>query len=127
MIFFFFLIGRVALSNSDVIFLEFNVRSTVKVVVAFLDVVLFVENDCCLTFICWKDSDFFVFFQRMKSLSLLFLRGCLIRRFFTTVSTVFFGVTEKFKPFCGRSFSWGDIVLVERLTIHLDLSIVICF
>ena len=104
-------------------------------VVAFLDVVLFVENDCCLTFICWKDSDFFVFFQRMKSLSLLFLRGCLIRRFFTTVATVatmpfvriFFGVTEKFKPFCGRSFSWGDIVLVERLTTHLDLSIVICF
>ena len=26
----------------------------------------------------------------------------------------FFGVTEKFKPFSGKSFSWGDNVLVER-------------
>ena len=43
--------------------------STVKVVIAFLDLVLFVENDCCPTFICWKDNDFCVFFQRVKSLS----------------------------------------------------------
>ena len=48
-----------------------NVRSTVKVVALFLDVVFFVENDCYPAFICWKDSDFFVFFQRVKSLSLL--------------------------------------------------------
>ena len=37
-----------------------------------------------------------------------------------------FGVTKKFKPFSRRSFSWGD-VLVERLTTHFDLSIVIWF
>ena len=113
-------------------------------VVAFLDVVFFVENDCCPTFICWKDSDFFVFFQRVKSLSLLFerlssggdafwstrlalalmLSASAIGRFFTTVSAlatmsfggIFFGVTEKFKPFSRTSFSWGDNVLVERLT-----------
>ena len=34
------------------VFLELNIRSTVKVVIAFLDVVFIVENDCCLTFIC---------------------------------------------------------------------------
>ena len=52
-------------------------------------------------------------------------------RLFTTVSTlatmsfvgIFFGVTEQFKPFSRRSFPWGDNVLVERLTTHLDLSI----
>ena len=36
---------------------------------------------------------------------------------------ILFGVPVKCKPF-SRSFSWGD-VLVERLTTHLDLSIVI--
>ena len=117
-------------------------------VVAFLDVVFFVENDCCPTFICWKDSDFYVFFQRVKSLSsgddafwstrlvlALMLSASAIGRFFNTVSTlavmsfvrIFFGVTEKFRPFSRRSFSWGDNVLVERLTTHLDLSIVIWF
>ena len=40
---------------------------------------------------------------------------------------IFFGVTEKFKPFSRRSISWGDNVLVERFTTHLDLSIVIWF
>ena len=55
------------------VFLKFNVRSTVKVVVAFLDVVFFVENDCSATFICWKDSHFF--FQRVKNLSVLSLKS----------------------------------------------------
>ena len=40
---------------------------------------------------------------------------------------IFFGVNEKFRPFARRSFSWGDNVLVERLTTHLDLSVVIWF
>ena len=61
----------------------------------------------------------------------LMLSASAIGRFFNTVSTlatmsfveIFFGVTGKFRP-----FSWGDVlVLVERLTTHLDLSIVIWF
>ena len=121
-------------------------------VVAFLGVVLFVENDCCPTFICWKDSDFCVFFQTVKSLSwklsfdgdafwstrlvlALMLLASAIGRFLNTVSTlakmsfvgIFYGVTEKFKAFSRRYFSWGDNVLVDWLTTHLDLSIVIWF
>ena len=60
------------------------------------------------------------------------LSASAVGRFFNTVSTlatmffvgIFFGVTEKFRPFSRRSFSWGDNVLVERLTTHSDVSVV---
>ena len=67
-------------------------------VVAFLDVVLFVENDCCSTFICWKDNDFCVFFQRVSSggdafwstrhFMALMLSASAIGKFFNTISTL---------------------------------------
>ena len=132
-------------------------RSTVKVVIVFLDVV-FVENDRCLTFISWKDSDFFDFFlSESDELVFAFLRGCFlvvstrlvlalmlsasaIGRYFTTVSTlatmsfvgIFFGVTERFKPFSRRSFSCGGNILVERFDypfgfVNCDLVLTFCY
>ena len=74
-------------------------------------------------------------FWSTKLVLALMLLASAIGGFFNTVSTlatmsfvgIVFGVTENFRPFSRRSFSWGDNVLVERLTSHLDLSIVIWF
>ena len=59
------------------VFLEFNVRSTVKVVIAFLDVGFFVENDCCRPLSVGR---IVISVSSSESKELIFasLRGCLL-------------------------------------------------